>query len=184
MSLPPVAVGRSSPGRARASGARGSGSAAARQLRNGGGHGRGPFANDEALALWLSSQENLSDEEMARIYSQHYNRQPAQASRGDYLNIDNMGYEELLALCEHIGDVERSRPAASSLAELPTRRATSDDLQEENECAVCCDTYAEGDELRMLPCFHEFHKCCIDKWFLSGHAGAHKCPMCNLEIDL
>merc|ERR1712032_928476 len=137
-------------------------------------HGRGrrrtgvpipsSFSSEETLALWVSSQENISDDEIARIYSDFYNRMPAQPTRGDYLDIDNMSYEDLLALSERIGYVERRRPTTGSLAGLPTRHATGDDVQEENECAVCCDNFAEGDELRILPCFHEFHKCCIDKW--------------------
>lgn len=99
------------------------------------------------------------------------------------MNIDNMSYEELIALSDRVGYVERSRPTVAAVALVPTRLATSDDVEEEAECAVCCEFYVEGDELRVLPCLHEFHKCCIDKWFCSGHASARKCPMCNADVD-
>uniref|UniRef100_A0A7S4SQQ0 RING-type E3 ubiquitin transferase n=1 Tax=Alexandrium monilatum TaxID=311494 RepID=A0A7S4SQQ0_9DINO len=176
----PAPRSRRSPGRAAAA----VGGAAAGRPRGGAAHQRA-FADDEALALWLSTQEGLSDEEVARICAEHYSRPrpPVQPARGDYLDVDNMSYEDLLALSERIGFVERSRPATSNVASLPTRRATSDDVQDENECAICCDVYAEGDELRILPCFHEFHKLCIDRWLLSGRAGARKCPMCNAEVE-
>lgn len=163
--------------------ARGSGGAAARALRNGNAF-PAPFPNDEALALWLSTQENLSDEDIARIYEQHYNRRaPVRGAQGDALDIDRMSYEELQALCERMGDVERSKPSTGAIAALPTRCATALDVEEESECAVCVENYEVGDEIRILPCFHEFHKCCIDRWFLSGKAGAHKCPMCNAEVE-
>jgi len=164
----------------------GGGLAAVRGLRSGVAIPRS-FANDEALAIWVSTQEGISDEEIARIYSDHYNRvppaQPARPAQGDYLNIDGMSQEDLIALSERVGFVERSNPGPDTVASLPTRRATADDVLEDNECAVCCDTYTKGDELRILPCFHEFHKCCIDKWLLSGRAGARKCPMCNAEVE-
>lgn len=153
-----------------------------RRLRSGVAY-PGSFADDESLALWLSGQDGLSDEDIARIYSEHYS-QPPRPRQNDYVDVDNMSYDELLALEERIGFVERTKPAAASLEALPTRRANAEDVEEENECAVCCEAYVEGDELRTLPCFHEFHKCCIDKWFLSGRAGARKCPMCNAEVDL
>lgn len=175
------ALPRSGPSRA----ARGSGLAAVRRLRSGVAIPRS-FADDEAVAIWVSTQEGISDEEIARVYADFYSRgpaQPARPARGDYLDIDGMSYEDLIALSERIGFVERSKPAADNVASLPTRHASAEDVLEENECAVCCDNYIEGDELRILPCFHEFHKCCIDKWLLSGRAGARKCPMCNTEVE-
>ena len=32
------------------------------------------------------------------------------------------------------------------------------------ECNVCCSEYKDGEKLRRLPCLHEYHMACIDKW--------------------
>jgi len=51
------------------------------------------------------------------------------------------------------------------------------DAQErkETECAICIETYDDADEVRILPCFHFFHKSCIDKWLST----ANTCPVCK-----
>jgi E3 ubiquitin-protein ligase RNF13 len=35
---------------------------------------------------------------------------------------------------------------------------------EPQECAICLEDYVDEDELRILPCKHEFHIICIDSW--------------------
>jgi len=46
-------------------------------------------------------------------------------------------------------------------------------------CSVCLENYEEGDEQRILPCFHKFHKGCIDRW-LEGHK---TCPVCKYDLS-
>lgn len=55
------------------------------------------------------------------------------------------------------------------------------DLGSENEpcCAICLVPYKNGDELRSLPCEHEFHKSCIDSW-LGNNAS---CPTCRYSLQ-
>lgn len=53
-----------------------------------------------------------------------------------------------------------------------------EDSTTSGECAVCLDIFLQGEELRVLPCSHRFHKECIDKW-LRKH---YKCPTCKQSI--
>ncbi|KXS09107.1 hypothetical protein M427DRAFT_75957 [Gonapodya prolifera JEL478] len=46
-------------------------------------------------------------------------------------------------------------------------------------CAVCLEEYAKKDTIRTLPCQHEFHKKCIDRWLLGVSA---TCPLCKLDV--
>lgn len=50
--------------------------------------------------------------------------------------------------------------------------------RERSMCMVCQFPFRVGDELRTLPCFHQFHPTCCDPWFL------HKptCPLCQTAI--
>jgi Ring finger domain len=48
------------------------------------------------------------------------------------------------------------------------------------ECPICLETFAGGDELVLLLCQHTLHAQCILPWLASGH---HACPVCKQDLD-
>ncbi|NWY46323.1 RNF6 ligase, partial [Sylvia atricapilla] len=56
------------------------------------------------------------------------------------------------------------------------------DVHTENEwsktCSVCISDYATGNKLRQLPCTHEFHIHCIDRWLSENST----CPICRQPV--
>lgn len=76
------------------------------------------------------------------------------------------------------------RPAEGrDIAALPTRVLREEDVAGANDenraCAVCMEDFAVGEEQRTLPCFHRFHKGCIDKWLENSGI----CPICKNRVD-
>lgn len=47
-------------------------------------------------------------------------------------------------------------------------------------CVICLEAFKIGDEVRELPCHHEYHTMCIDPWLTSKSA---ECPLCKFDCS-
>ncbi|XP_038697079.1 uncharacterized protein LOC119993859 isoform X2 [Tripterygium wilfordii] len=85
-----------------------------------------------------------------------------------------------------------TRPSVSSIGSVPAPNEVVESLpiklytkfqkcqlEETAQCYICLVEYEEGDSLRILPCNHEFHRACIDKWLKEIH---RVCPLCRGDI--
>eukprot|EP00931_Biecheleriopsis_adriatica_P008798 TRINITY_DN10992_c0_g1_i1.p1 TRINITY_DN10992_c0_g1~~TRINITY_DN10992_c0_g1_i1.p1 ORF type:complete len:377 (-),score=68.09 TRINITY_DN10992_c0_g1_i1:47-1144(-) len=61
--------------------------------------------------------------------------------------------------------------------EAPIRSGAEDESA--GECSVCMEGFVQGQELRVLPCLHRFHRSCIDRWILQRPT----CPLCQHELN-
>lgn len=50
-----------------------------------------------------------------------------------------------------------------------------------NMCVVCLEAFKIGDEVRKLPCNHEYHTMCIDPWLTSKSC---ECPLCKYDCSV
>lgn len=102
------------------------------------------------------------------------------------MDIDNMSYEELLALGEKMGTVSTALPEDSfakclkrsiytSTAALPGTSCSGDD---EIKCSICQEEYVTGDEMNLLACDHRYHVDCIHQWLRQKNW----CPICKASV--
>eukprot|EP00250_Pteridium_aquilinum_P015545 c22640_g1_i1 orf=157-1989(-) len=110
----------------------------------------------------------------ADIHDQHSNMR---------LDVDNMSYEELLALEERIGNVNTGlsednvdkclKTCTHSCSDVTTSEVNSQ--ESDVKCSICQEEYMEGDELGHLECGHNYHTACIKQWLLLKN----QCPICK-----
>eukprot|EP00252_Welwitschia_mirabilis_P025332 TRINITY_DN786_c0_g1_i3.p1 TRINITY_DN786_c0_g1~~TRINITY_DN786_c0_g1_i3.p1 ORF type:complete len:845 (+),score=153.14 TRINITY_DN786_c0_g1_i3:1086-3620(+) len=118
--------------------------------------------------------EAASFRAVAEMHDQH---------RDMRLDVDNMSYEELLALGERIGNVSTGL-TEDTIAKLLRKFSYAGDSgnkprknPEDELCSICREEYMENDELGILDCGHLHHSECIKQWLLVKNI----CPICRAE---
>ncbi|KAK9748386.1 hypothetical protein RND81_02G053700 [Saponaria officinalis] len=105
----------------------------------------------------------------AEIHDQH---------RDMRLDVDNMSYEELLALEERIGNVCTGLSEETIVKCLKRRKhlhAIDHNQTEAEPCCVCQEVYRDGEDVGTLDCGHDFHTECIKQWLSQKNL----CPICK-----
>jgi hypothetical protein len=118
-----------------------------------------------------------------RFSTLHHQQQQQQQQRLNPLaalmfidrDFNENDYEMLLALDETTPKTKGATPAE---IEEHLKRHIVQPGEEEN-CAVCLEEMAPGDEVRKLNCRHMFHFECISKWLLLNKV----CPIDKRSID-
>lgn len=78
-----------------------------------------------------------------------------------------------------------SVPAPESVVDLfPVKNhkrsyTTESESSDVEQCYICLVEYEEGDKIRVLPCHHEYHMSCVDKWLKEIHG---VCPLCRHNV--
>uniref|UniRef100_A0ACD5VND2 Uncharacterized protein n=1 Tax=Avena sativa TaxID=4498 RepID=A0ACD5VND2_AVESA len=130
--------------------------------------------------LMVEAQRLMMLESHLALYQQ--TRQAvADPHRDLRLNIDEMSYEELLALEESIGSVntgladEKIAGCVKEVVCCSSDEAEDEEDEEDGRCLVCLEGYKDNDLLGILKCGHDFHSGCIKKWLQVKNA----CPVCK-----
>ena len=106
---------------------------------------------------------------MSMILNSHLQRE------NDYPNVDNMSYEELLALEERIGNVN------NGLNDDQIKKLKRDyfDKKKYNDlCIICQNNFKDKEKVLVIPCKHCFHEDCIVPWLKNKK----QCPFCKSEV--
>lgn len=134
------------------------------------------LADQAALHARLSSSEvpGFMIVERASLYG---SRNVLDQHREMRMDIDNMSYEELLALGERIGQVNTGLSEdVLSKCVTETIYCSSDQCQDEGSCVICLEEYKNMDDVGTLKtCGHDYHVSCIKKWLSMKKL----CPICK-----
>ncbi|XP_062183815.1 probable E3 ubiquitin-protein ligase HIP1 [Phragmites australis] len=94
------------------------------------------------------------------------------------LDVDNMSYEELLALGERIGYVNTGLTEEKIMSGLKKWKyfcMLLEPLTGVEPCCICQEDYVEGEDMGRLDCGHDFHTACIKQWLVIKNL----CPICK-----
>ncbi|XP_055648790.1 E3 ubiquitin-protein ligase RNF38-like isoform X2 [Falco peregrinus] len=89
-------------------------------------------------------------------------------------------YEALLNLAERLGEAKPRGLTKADIEQLPSYRFNlSNHQSEQTLCVVCMCDFEPRQLLRVLPCNHEFHAKCVDKWLKANRT----CPICRADAS-
>lgn len=106
------------------------------------------------------------------------------------LDIDNMSYEQLLALEERMGTVSTAlteEALSECIKKSFYQSSPSDDAAESSnedkddndiKCSICQEEYVVADEVGSLKCEHKYHVDCIQQWLRLKNW----CPICKAAV--
>eukprot|EP01024_Parvocaulis_polyphysoides_P018837 TRINITY_DN18399_c0_g1_i3.p1 TRINITY_DN18399_c0_g1~~TRINITY_DN18399_c0_g1_i3.p1 ORF type:complete len:231 (-),score=36.90 TRINITY_DN18399_c0_g1_i3:176-868(-) len=153
--------------------------------------------SDKELAQQLQIQEEQEHERelimlMQEQQQQQQQQQLHQNEQFDVVNPDNMTYEELSALGEVIGTVNKGL-SPQQLSQLTSGKVGLGEFRNINsknnnnnsqneksveECTVCRMEYESRQEIIKLSCGHYYHSQCIRRWLENNKV----CPVCQKEV--
>lgn len=124
-----------------------------------------------------SVPDRVAPEDIAANNSMYYgSRTLLDQHRDMRLDVDNMSYEELLALGERIGCVSTGlSDGLVSKCLTQSIYCSSDQSQDDGTCVICLEEYKHMDDVGTLKCGHDFHVGCIRKWLSMKNL----CPICK-----
>ncbi|KAM9471124.1 uncharacterized protein Hap1MRO34_012962 [Clarias gariepinus] len=90
-------------------------------------------------------------------------------------------YEALLAFEENQGSVVPKKTLSKrEIERLPAKAYDPAHNAGKTDCQICFSDYKKGEKLRILPCFHDYHVKCIDRWLKENAT----CPICRADVTL
>lgn len=109
-------------------------------------------------------------------YMHSVNANYVSPNQNDYVDIDNMTYEQLLELEEQIGYVNKGL-SREEMQNIIKTKCVDNKLPQE-QCIICQEGFNINEYVTELKCKHCFHYECIIKWLEQNK----QCPNCKCEV--
>lgn len=91
-------------------------------------------------------------------------------------SLETENYEALLNLAERLGEAKPRGLNKPEIDQLPSYKYNVDSHEgDQTSCVICMCDFETRQILRVLPCSHEFHAKCVDKWLKTNRT----CPICR-----
>ncbi|XP_078112457.1 uncharacterized protein LOC144521745 [Sander vitreus] len=126
-----------------------------------------------AVSPLVSFEDDLIGQTRRRGRGRRRNTQPELSE-----DLQGNDYEALLALEERQGPVVSNRLSRREIQRFPTRTFQPAAGAGNTQCQICFCDYTSKEKLRILPCFHDYHVQCIDRWLKDNAT----CPICRANL--
>uniref|UniRef100_A0A8C1TI04 Si:ch211-59o9.10 n=2 Tax=Cyprinus carpio TaxID=7962 RepID=A0A8C1TI04_CYPCA len=174
------------------------------RLQNRNNHMADPYAGLGWISPWASVINSASlshgPSELSELQQVIFGEQPRrQQGRGQtgrtrnsrrrqasHLQMDMFddsqgnNYEALLAFEEQQGAVvAQNTLTKTEIERLPIKTYDPAHSAGKTDCQICFSEYKAGERLRILPCLHDYHVKCIDRWLKENAT----CPICRADVS-
>ncbi|KAJ6789026.1 hypothetical protein PWT90_09916 [Aphanocladium album] len=77
-------------------------------------------------------------------------------------------------------DGEEEAIGAEPAGAESARASSSEHGEEHLGCSICTEDFTVGEDVRVLPCNHQFHPGCVDPWLVNVSG---TCPLCRYDLQ-
>ncbi|XP_030586421.1 E3 ubiquitin ligase BIG BROTHER-related-like isoform X2 [Archocentrus centrarchus] len=136
-----------------------------------------PYTESRWMSRVLAATTPQVDSEEEQLGQRGWSRDTSPEASDD---VEGNEYEALLEFEERQGAVVSKKLSRGEIQRFPTKvfQGSTGSSGGNTQCQICCCDYAEGEKLRMLPCFHDYHVQCIDRWLKDNAT----CPICRVNL--
>ncbi|XP_058103775.1 uncharacterized protein LOC131247875 isoform X2 [Magnolia sinica] len=151
-----------------------------------------PSSSSQNFSSASSSMNGRQDYELESLQLREARNQAFVERRTAFLERRRRIRSQVLDEIHQQSVVLSSRPSVSSIGSVPAPKEVVESMpvkiyakphkhqnEEVAQCYICLVEYDEGDCMRVLPCHHDFHRTCIDKWLKEIH---RVCPLCRGDV--
>jgi E3 ubiquitin-protein ligase BIG BROTHER-like protein len=124
-------------------------------------------SNNDCIFIGCSNSNNTFSNRLNR------NKNSSSSSKNNNINSNSSSYNINRDNYLDIIDIENN-----SKEIVISSSNSTEELTQDEQCQICLEPYIANETLTRLPCFHIYHKNCINKWLKDNNS----CPIDKLKV--